>query len=64
MYSRQFRTYANLYVKDQPGIKEIYKIVSYSFTKNLFSNPRVFANEIDKVRNNLIIASSPTEGEV
>ena len=64
LYSRQFRTYANLYVKDQTGIREIYKIVSYSFTKNLFGTPRVFVDEIDKVRNNLIIASSPTEGEV
>lgn len=64
LYARQFRTYANLYVKDQLGIKEIYKIVSYSFTDNFLSTPRVFTDQIQTAREHLIVASSPTEGDV
>lgn len=64
LYSRQFPNFVNLYIKDQAGIKQIYKMVSYEFTDNLLSSPRVFSNEIEDIRNHLIIASSPNEGEV
>lgn len=64
LYSRQFTSFANLYVKDQQGIKELYRIVSNSFTTNLLNTPRVFVDEIETARQHLIVTNSPTEGDV
>ncbi|MDE7434009.1 MAG: hypothetical protein K2M43_02690 [Mycoplasmoidaceae bacterium] len=63
-YARQFPNFVNVYAKVQESIKPIYKMVSYSFTNNLLSTPRVFLDELNEIRDKLIIASSPTEGDI
>jgi DNA polymerase-3 subunit alpha (Gram-positive type) len=64
LYSKQFSKYVCVYAKNQSSIKTMYQIISTSLTKHLYTNPRVFKDELISLRNNLIITNSPTEGEI
>lgn len=64
LYKRQFSNYLCVYAKNQNAIKNIYRLVSYSHTDYLFTNPRIFYDELDKYRSDFIITNSPTESEL
>ena len=64
LYKRQFSNYLCVYAKNQNAIKNIYRLVSYSHTNYLFTNPRIFYDELDKYRSDFIIANSPIESEL
>ncbi|GCE64023.1 DNA polymerase III PolC-type [Candidatus Mycoplasma haematohominis] len=56
---------ALIYVKNQKGIKDIYKLVSLAHTDYYQDGVKIIRDEIDKVRKDrLIIVSNPFEGEI
>lgn len=61
-YSRQFAAnYLDVYCKNNQAFKKLYKLISDSNTKHLYSYPRVFYRELDEIRDDFIIANAPTE---
>jgi DNA polymerase III alpha subunit (gram-positive type) len=64
LYKRQFSLYALAYARSQKSIKDIYRLVSQSSTTDLYRIPRIFKEWLDPRRHNLIIACSPTDGEI
>jgi DNA polymerase-3 subunit alpha (Gram-positive type) len=64
LHHNQFGHFAQIYIKNQNGIKDIYKLVSTSHTDNLHRRPRVYINEIKNNRQNLIVANHPTESDI
>lgn len=53
-----------IYAKNQAGIKKLYQLVSAALTTNLVTKPVIYLDQIEKYRDDLIIVSHPTEGEV
>lgn len=53
-------------VKNQTGIKDLYKLISYSHTKNFITSPKIFKNNLLKLNKNknLLIGSGCLNGEV
>lgn len=64
LYQRSFGDFALALAKNQEGIKDIYKLVSIAHTKTLFRNPIIFKETLNENRKNLILISSPYEGDV
>jgi DNA polymerase III alpha subunit (gram-positive type) len=64
LFCKQFNQFIEIYAAKQSSIKTIYQIVSKSLTKNLYSTPRVFKEDLIMLRKDLIIANSPTEGDI
>lgn len=64
-FRKQYPDYLQVYAKNQSGLKQLYKLLSIGYTKNMFNNePIVFHDELTENRKNLIIASSPFWGDV
>lgn len=52
-------------VKNEEGLRNLYKLITVSHTKNLFKNPCVFRSEIINYRSGLLIGSSGSfSGEI
>jgi DNA polymerase-3 subunit alpha (Gram-positive type) len=64
LHHNQFGYFAEIYARNQNGIKDIYKLVSTSHTTNLHRHPRVYIDEIKNNRKNLIVANHPTDGDI
>ncbi len=65
LFERQFSdNFVITYVKDQKGFKPLYKIVSDSNTKNLFTTPRVFIDDLINEREHFILMNHPTESDL
>ena len=54
----------NLLVKNQKGLKNLFKIISYANTKYLYKTPRILRSEIKKYRDGLLISSSCANSEI
>ena len=63
-YKKARVKHATLYVKNQTGLKNIFKLVSLSSTKYFEGVPRIPRTILDEHREGLIIGSGCSEGEV
>jgi len=54
----------NLLVKNQEGLRNLFKLVSLANTKYLYKNPRILRSEIEKHREGLLIGSGCSNGEI
>ncbi|AOG60631.1 DNA polymerase III subunit alpha (PolC) [Spiroplasma helicoides] len=54
----------NVIVKNQEGLKDLYKIISHTHTKSFFGSPKIFKSELLEFRNkkNLLIGSGCSGG--
>lgn len=70
LLSYQHGFFVDVYVKNQAGIKDLYKLVSLSLTKQLFKNnndsgrPKLFFKDLMSFKTNLLICPHPTEGQI
>ena len=53
-----------IYVKEQKGLKNLYKLVSASYKNLVNEQPTIYKNELDKNRDGLLYASIGRESEV
>lgn len=56
--------HVNILVKNQTGLKNMFKLISLANTKYLYKTPRILRSEIEKHREGLLIGSGCSEGEV
>jgi DNA polymerase-3 subunit alpha (Gram-positive type) len=63
-YNSQFPLFCQIYTKNQAGLKDLYHLISISYTEQFFREPTIFIDQINAVRKNFVIASSPFWGDV
>lgn len=63
-YKKARVKHATIYVKNQVGLKNIFKLVSFSNTQYFEGVPRIPRTVLDTHREGLILGSACTEGEV
>ncbi|MDU2589239.1 MAG: PolC-type DNA polymerase III [Streptococcus sp.] len=63
-YKKARIKHATIYVKNQVGLKNIFKLVSFSNTQYFEGVPRIPRTVLDAHREGLILGSACTEGEV
>ena len=63
-YKKARVKHATIYVKNQVGLKNIFKLVSLSNTQYFEGVPRIPRTVLDAHREGLILGSACTEGEV
>ena len=69
MSKEDISKFGNLYhttiiAKNEEGIRNLFKLVSYANTKYLYKTPRILKSEIIKLRSGLLIGSACSNGEV
>lgn len=63
-YKYSFPSHITILVKNQKGLKNLYKIISDAHTNHFFREARVLKSVLDKYRDGLIIGSSCYKGEL
>lgn len=63
-FKHLFANHATVLVKNQAGYKDLFKLVSYALTKNFYNGPRTIKEELQMHRENLLIGSACSRGEV
>ena len=58
LYEKQFSYDLAIYVKNQVGLKELFKLVCSSLTSNYYDGPKLFEEDLKKSPNLLIGPSS------
>lgn len=61
-FGNMFHT--TILAKNEIGIRNLFKLVSYANTKYLYKNPRILKSEIEKLKEGLLIGSACSNGEV
>ncbi len=61
-FGRSF--HINILAKDKVGLKNLFKLVSYSSTKYLYKTPRILRSVVEEHREGLLIGSGCYNGEV
>ncbi len=56
--------HVNILVKNQIGLKNLFKLVSYANSKYLYKTPRVLKSTIESLREGLLIGSGCANGEL
>ncbi len=54
----------NILVKNQLGLRNLFKIISLANTKYLYKSPRILRSEVEKYREGLLIGSGCCNGEI
>ncbi|WP_033159653.1 PolC-type DNA polymerase III [Mycoplasmoides alvi] len=55
---------ALIYAKNQKGCKAIYELVSKSLTTNFTLRPKLYWQDLEPYRDNIVISCNPNEGEI
>ena len=63
-YKRSMPSHVTLLVKTQAGLKNLFKIVSYSLTDNFYKVPRIRKDVLEKYREGILVGSACDQGEV
>ncbi|SDK24219.1 PolC-type DNA polymerase III [Lacicoccus qingdaonensis] len=63
-YKRSMPSHVTLLVKTQKGLKNLFKIVSYSLTDNFYKMPRIRKDVLEKYREGILVGSACDQGEV
>lgn len=63
-YKRAMPTHVTILVKNQEGLKNLFKIVSASLTDHFYRTPRIRKQVLEKHRDGLLIGSACDSGEV
>ncbi|AVP49036.1 PolC-type DNA polymerase III [Williamsoniiplasma luminosum] len=58
--------HATVLAKNQTGLKDLYKLISYTHTESLMGSPKIFKSELLNLRDkgNLLIGTSCANGEI
>ncbi|QEH62063.1 DNA polymerase III subunit alpha [Spiroplasma chinense] len=58
--------HVNVLVKNQEGLKDLYKLISFSHTKNFLGSPKIFKSKLLEMREkgNILIGSGCVNGEI
>jgi DNA polymerase-3 subunit alpha (Gram-positive type) len=63
-YKRAMPSHVTLLVQNQTGLKNLFKIVSYSLTDHFYRTPRIRKNVLEKHREGILVGSACDQGEV
>ncbi len=64
LLKRNFNDFNYIYVKNEESLKELYELISISYTSGFLSKPTLKREQIDKFKNNLIVTNSPIDGRL
>ncbi|AHI53980.1 DNA polymerase III subunit alpha (PolC) [Spiroplasma sabaudiense Ar-1343] len=65
-YLRSRGHHTNVLAKNQDGLKDLYKLISWSHTFNFFGSPKIFQSKLLEFRqkNNILIGSGCVNGQI
>jgi len=65
-YTKNRGHHATVLVKNQKGLKELYKLITKSHTENFFGSPKILKSELQNVQanGNLLVGSGCINGEI
>ncbi|WP_342252271.1 PolC-type DNA polymerase III [Spiroplasma endosymbiont of Amphibalanus improvisus] len=64
VYNYQYGKHIVVLVKNQAGLKDLFKLISKSYIDRFYKSPKIFVSDIIKVRDNLLIGSACVNGQV
>lgn len=64
VYNLQRGYHVSVYAKNQNGLKDLFKLVSKAHTKSFYNSPKLFWDDINDNRKNLVVNSPCVNGDV